>query len=123
MDWEGDRLIRFSYERCGNSEEAHAIIKEDLAGGKLPSGNFGENAAWWGIMVLAFNLHAAMKQLALGEAWVTKRMKAIRFALINLPGRIVSHARQVVIRIAKVHPSFDLLVAARQRILQLAPSG
>jgi hypothetical protein len=123
MDWEGGRLIRFSYERCGKGEEAHAVMKEDLAGGRLPSGNFGENAAWWGIMVLAFNLHGAMKQLALREAWVTKRMKAIRFSLINLPGRIIGHARQVVIRIAKNHPSFAILVAARQRILRLAPSG
>jgi len=42
-------------------------MKEDLAGGRLPSGNFGENAAWWGITILAFNLNAAMKQLALGD--------------------------------------------------------
>jgi hypothetical protein len=123
MDWAGNRLIRFSYERCGKSEEAHAILKEDLAGGKLPSGNFGENAAWWGIMVIAFNLNMAMKELALGDSWVTKRMKAIRFSLITLPGRIITHARQVIIRIVNNHPSFALLVAARQRIMRLAPSG
>jgi hypothetical protein len=29
------------------SKERH---KEDLAGGTLPSGDFGENAAWWWIM-------------------------------------------------------------------------
>ena len=43
-------------------------MKEDLAGGKLPSGDFGENAAWWGIMLLALNLNAAMKRLALPVA-------------------------------------------------------
>jgi hypothetical protein len=123
MDWEGGRLMRFSYERCGKSEEAHGILKDDLAGGKLPSGNFGENAAWWGIMVLAFNLNTAMKQCAFEGSWATKRMKAIRFHLINLPGRIVSHAREAIIRIVKNHPSFGLLVAARQRILRWAPSG
>jgi hypothetical protein len=26
MDWRGDRLIIFTYERCGKSEEAHAIL-------------------------------------------------------------------------------------------------
>jgi hypothetical protein len=66
MDRAADRLIAFAYERCGKSEEAHAILKEDLFGGKLPSGNFGENAAWWWISVLAFNLNTAMKKLALG---------------------------------------------------------
>jgi hypothetical protein len=116
---QGNALITWLHERCGKSEEAHSIMKEDLAGGKLPSGNFGENAAWWGITILAFNLNAAMKQLALGGSWVVKRMKAIRFSLISLPGRVVSHARELVIRLAKDHPSLNILLAARQRILEL----
>jgi len=125
MDWAGERLIPFAYERCGKSEEAHAVLKEDLAGGKLPSGSFGENAAWWWITVLACNLNMAMKKLVLKGPWVAKRMKAIRFSLISLPGRIIEHARQLVIRLVRNHPSFALLVAARQRITGLipAPSG
>ena len=98
---------------------------EDLAGGKLPSSDFGENAAWWGIMILAFNLNSAMKQLALGESWVSRRMKAVRFSLINLPGRVLTHARELVVRLTKGHPSLETLIIARQRIMALshAPSG
>jgi hypothetical protein len=119
-DIDGSELVNWLHKRCGKSEEAHAIMKEDLAGGKLPSSDFGENAAWWGIMILAFNLNSAMKQLALQGSWITKRMKAIRFSLINLPGRILDHARELIIRIAKGHPSLDILLAARQRITGLA---
>jgi hypothetical protein len=61
MDQAGERLINFAYERCGKSEEAHAILKEDLAGGRLPSRGFGENAAWRWINVIAFNVNAAME--------------------------------------------------------------
>ena len=68
MDIDGEELINWYHKGCGKSEEAHSIMKEDLAGGKLPSGNFGENAAWWWIMVLAFNLHASMKALAIGKS-------------------------------------------------------
>ena len=121
MDWEGEKLIHWHHERCGKSEEAHAVMKEDLAGGKLPSGKFGENAAWWSIMVLAHNLNTAMKNLVLEGSWVAKRMKAIRFPLINLPGRVMEHARELVIRLVRNHPSFTLLVAARQRIKGLIP--
>jgi hypothetical protein len=96
-------------------------MKGDLAGGKLPSGNFGENGAWWWITVLAFNLNIAMKKLVLRGAWVAKRMKAIRFSVINLPGRIIEHARELVIRLVRNQPSFALLVAARQRIKGLIP--
>ena len=46
--------IHWLHERCGKSEEAHAVMKDDLAGGKLPSEDFGENAAWWWILVLLY---------------------------------------------------------------------
>ena len=42
---EGNELINWLHQRCGKSEEAHSIMKEDLAGGKLPSSDLGENAA------------------------------------------------------------------------------
>jgi hypothetical protein len=122
---EGNELINWHHKRCGQSEEAHSIMKEGLAGGKLPSSDFGENAAWWWIMILAFNLNSALKQLVLQGSWVTQRMKAIRFSLIGLPGRVMSHARGLIVRLVKNHPSLGVLVKARQRILELAytPSG
>ncbi len=124
-DLEGNELINWLHKRCGKSEEAHSVMKEDLAGGKLPSCSFGENAAWWWIMILAFNLNSAMKRLVLEGSWVGKRMKAIRFSLIGLPGRVMNHARGLIIRLVKDHPSLEVLVKARQRIMELgyAPSG
>lgn len=139
MDWAGVRykvtgivtnrempaeeLIWWYRGRCGKSEEAHSIMKADLAGGKLPSGLFGANAAWWQIMILAFNLNAAMKRLVLGEGWVNRRMKAVRFWLINLPGRVLERGRQLYIRLAGGHPSNNLLLEARRRMLGLCGSG
>jgi len=124
-DREGNELINWLHQRCGKSEEAHSIMKEDLAGGKLPSSEFGENAAWWWIMILAFNLNSAMKQLVLQGSWVAQRMKAVRFSLIRLPGRVMKHARGLIVRLVRNHPSLAVLVNARQRILELdyAPSG
>ncbi len=119
-DLPGDELIWWSRERCGKSEQAHAVMKHDLAGGKLPSKLFGANAAWWMAMVLAHNLNAAMTTLVLGDGWLGKRLKAIRFHLINLPGRVLSHGRRLVLRLAHGHPSLSILLAARQRIAMLA---
>jgi len=91
----------------------------------MPSGRFGANAAWWTIMILAHNLNAVMKRLVLGPAWVAKRMKALRFARINLPGRIVRHGRRRIIRVAGAGETLALLLSARRTILALAvaPSG
>jgi hypothetical protein len=71
-------------------------------------------------MVLAHNLNAAMKCLVLGPGWLRRRMKALRFALIALPGRVVRRARGLFIRLPAEHPGLPLLLAARRRILALA---
>jgi hypothetical protein len=119
-DLPGDELIRWSRERCGKSEQAHAVMKHDLAGGKLPSKLFGANAAWWAIMVLAHNLNAIMCSLVLGDGWAGKRLKAIRYHLINLPGRVLGRARRLILRLPQAHPSLPILLAARRRIAALA---
>jgi len=121
MDWDGAVLLPWLYKRCGKSEQAHGVMKEDLAGGKLPSKYFGENAAWWWIMILALNLNAAMKRLVLGRSWVPRRMKAIRFALINLPARVLKRSRYLLVRLAKNHPAIGWLVEMRRKIANLAP--
>ena len=92
-----------------------------LAGGRMPSGLFGANAAW--IMILGHNLNAVMKRLVLGPAWVARRMKALRFSLINLPGRIIRHGRRLIIRVVGAGETLALLLSARRTILALAPSG
>ena len=119
-DVDAEELVWWYRQRCGKGEEVYSVLKEDLAGGRLPSGLFGANAAWWAITVLTFNLNSALKRLALGGEWVSKRMKAVRFGIISLPGRVVRHARRLVIRLARGHPSYDLLVSARRRIAALA---
>jgi len=125
MDWNGEVLIDWLYQRCGKSEEAHAVMKDDLAGGKLPSGDFGENAAWWWIMILAFNLNAIMKQQVLGKEWARKRMKAIRYHVIGLAGRVVKRSRSLFVQLSGDHPSTGLLFRAREKIGSLValPTG
>jgi hypothetical protein len=122
MDWEGNRLINWHHGRCGKSEQAHAIMKDDLAGGVLPSEAFGVNAAWWWVMVLAFNLNSLMKRLVLPEEWKPKRLKAIRFYLLNLPGRVMIRSRQLFVRISHHHPCFNVLCEMRKKISILKPS-
>jgi hypothetical protein len=122
---DGEELVHWHRQRCGKSEEAHGVMKNDLAGGKLPSGSFGENAAWWWCMILAFNLNALMKNLVLRGEWKNKRMKAIRFAIIHIPAKIINHSRQLIIRLHEKHPCLALIKTAKARILEMGcvPAG
>jgi hypothetical protein len=121
----GDQVIWWLRERCGKSEEVHSMLKSDLAGGQLPSGLFGANAAWWALAILSLNLNAAMKRLVLGKDWIAKRMKALRFHLIGLPGRVVSHARKLIIRLGGGAEAMTVFIDARRTIRALAsgPAG
>lgn len=118
----GAELIHWHHARCGKSEEVHAILKTDLAGGRFPSGKFGANAAWWALVVLASNLHAALRRLALPGTLKPKRMKALRFALITVAGRVVERGRQLFVRLAQDHPALAWLAEMRRKLRVLALS-
>ena len=116
----GDELIGWYRERCGKSEEVHGMMKTDLAGGQMPSAKFGVNAAWWAIMLLALNLNTIMRRQVLPKRYAKSRMKALRLWVIKLPGRVVRRSRQLWVRVSAEHPSWELLLGARRRILALA---
>lgn len=115
-DWDGERLLRWSHERCGTVEPAHDVLKNELGGGVLPSYRFGANAAWWQLVVLTHNLVSALKRLALPETWATFRPRRLRFLLFHVAGRLVQHGRRLVLRVARAHPGSDALVRARERL-------
>ena len=118
LDWPEQKVIWWLRQRCGKSEQVHAVMKDDLAGGTFPSSLFGANAAWWAMMIIALNLNTTMKQLVLGGNWARCRMKAVRYHFIHIAGRLVLRARQQILKIAA--DAAAMLQEARTRIHALA---
>lgn len=85
----------------------HAIIEQTIAelkGGPLahlPSGRFHANAAWVGYACITFNI-ARAAAVAAGTA--TARMATVQRTLINVPARIASTARQLVLHLPERWP-------------------
>jgi len=115
-DWDGERLLRWSHERCGTVEPAHDVLKNELGGGVLPSYRFGANAAWWQLVVLTHNLLSVLKRVALPQTWATFRPRRLRFLLFHVAGRLVRHGRRLVLRLARAHPGTEALVRARAQL-------
>ena len=115
----GNDLINWHRERCGASEKVHSVIKSELAGGQFPSKYFGANAAWWQIMLIAFNLNILMKKLVLPEALQKKALKGLRFHLINLPGLVIYHARKLFIKLGGGIEVFDFVSSISKKIMVL----
>jgi hypothetical protein len=101
--WEGapGRLIQWHREKAGTIEAVHDVVKNELAAGVLPCKYFGANAAWLRLAVITHNLLTAMKRLALPAELLTARPKRLRFLIFNTAGRVVHHARQLVLRLAR----------------------
>lgn len=119
-DWDGARLLQWHREKAGTIEHVHDVVKNELAGGVLPCGRFGANAAWLRLALLAHNVLTALKRLALPPELLTARPKRLRFLLFTVPGRLVTHARQLWLRLATTR---DRLVQWRAAISLLpAPS-
>lgn len=115
--WNGERLLRWQRERCGTVEKVIDVLKNDLACGSVPCKRFFANAAWFRLNVLAYNVLSVMKRQSLPSSWWSTRLKALRFHLLHVAGRLIAHGRRLYLKIAQGHPSFPLYQEARQKLL------
>jgi len=99
-EWKPGRLIQWHREKAGTIEGVHHVIKNELAGGVMPCKYFGANAAWLRLTVISHNVLTALKRLALPADLLQARPKRLRFLIVNTAGRLVHHARQMVLRVA-----------------------
>jgi hypothetical protein len=120
-EWTSQRVVEWYNGRCGGGEAIHSILKSDLAAGQLPSNRFGVNAAWWTIAILAYNLHALLEKLAMPKGMVGSRFKRLRFHLINVPARLVTHARQCCVRYFQA-ATLNLVQHIRGELAALRPA-
>lgn len=100
-EWPAKKLLQWHREKAGSIEAAHEVIKNDLAGGVMPSKYFGANAAWLRLAVLAFNVLTALKRLALPPELLAARPKRLRFLIFTTPGKLVHHARRTLLRLQR----------------------
>ena len=100
-EWEmgGQELLAWQRGKAGTVEESHRVLKDELGAGVYPSGKFGANAAWLRLQVLTANLLVLLKATALDEEYRQARPKRLRFAIFHHVGRVVHHARQMLMRV------------------------
>jgi Transposase DDE domain group 1 len=120
-DWDAAKLLQWHREKAGTIEPLHDEVKNELGGGLLPSQDFGHNAAWFRLALLTHNVLVALKRLALPPELVQARAKRLRFEVLWQAGRLIHHARSLVLRIStKFREVIARLVQARKALLAIA---
>lgn len=113
-NWQPKKLLEWHREKAGSIEALHDVLKNELAAGVMPCGRFGANAAWLRFAVLTHNVLTALKRIALPEPWLRARPKRLRFQIFVSPGKLIHHARQAWLRVARLPQQLVEWAAALQ---------
>jgi len=106
-DWSARRLPQWHREQQGSIQALHDVLKNELAAGVMPCGRFGANAAWLRLNAITHNTLTAMKRLALPPELLRARPKRLRFLIFHTPGKLVHHARRVLLRLPRAWRRFS----------------
>src|SRR6266540_2251392 len=102
-------------------EERIKDSKLGMALRHLPSGSAQVNAVWMWAALLALNCSVLLQALGGIDACGRAHGKRLRRELIGVPGRLVRHAGQLLVRLS---PRYAYLDQVRQRLAALpAPAG
>lgn len=108
------------YNRRGeNSENRLKELKVGFGMERMPCGQFGANAMYFRIGVLAYNLFVLFKILALPQSWRVCQVQTVRWRLYQTAGKVVSHAGYTLLKVGWW--IFSLLEEARTRCRELVP--
>lgn len=105
--------------RGGIPEDTIRQLKEDFGLIHAPVQNFFGNWLWWHGCALAHNVARWIRVLALPPEFHRCRGKRLRLAFFNVAARVVTHARQLWLRIPRSHAWADAFIEALTRIRAL----
>ena len=100
----------------GSMEKRIGELKNQLNLDRVPCGQFDANCLYFTIGLLAYNLLQMLKFLGLPEEYHPKSVRTLRYQLLKLAGKVIFHARYLVIQIAAPFKNIELFNTAYYRL-------
>jgi hypothetical protein len=111
--------VIWKHNRRGQSENWHKELKLDMGMEQMPCGQREANAMYFAIGVVAYNLAQLLERRVLPEAYRTATVATLRWKLYRLAGKLVRHARGLILQIKVDTEKWLLPQAARLRCVYL----
>jgi len=108
-----EEVVWFHNQR-GQAENFIKELKIGFGMEQMTSGDFGANALWFALGVLAYNLTQAQKLLFMDEGWRSKTIATLRWQFIETAGRLVRHGRRLILRLATSMEKYRLFLEIRR---------
>jgi hypothetical protein len=120
----GEEVLKWHNQR-GQAENFNKELKIGLGMERMPCGQTYANAVFFRIGVIAYNLFIGFKRLACPESWVKQTIGTFRWKMVQVAGRIVKHAGEVVLKLMIDLEKLELFRGIRKKSfeLSLCPDG
>jgi len=109
----GAAEVIWEHNGRGQSENWHKELKLGVGMEQMPCGQFEANAMYFAIGVLAYNLAQLLKRQVLPESYRTATLATLRWKVYRLAGKLVRHARELILQIKTDAEKWALLQSAR----------
>jgi len=114
-----EQAFVWRYNERGQMENIIKELKVGIGMEQMPSGSFEANAMYFAIGVLAYNLYIAQKYFIIQEGYQKKTIQSLRWSLIQIPGKLISHGGRLILKITASMEKFGHYMRMRQRHLAL----
>jgi len=118
-DYDAQAIVELHQVR-GSMERRIGELKHQMNLDKVPCGQYEANCLYFTIGLFAYNLLQMLKLLGLSEEYHTKSVRSLRYQLLKLAGKVVFHARYMIVQIAAPLKNIELFKTAYYR-LRYAP--
>ena len=113
------------HNQRGQAENFNKELKIGLGMERMPCGQTHANAVFFRIGVIAYNLFIGFKRLSCPESWMRHTIATFRWKVVQVAGRIVSHAGKTVLKLMMDLEKLELFKGIRRKSfeLSLCPDG
>ena len=113
------------HNQRGQAENFNKELKIGFGMERMPCGQSHANAVFFRIGVLAYNLFIGFRRLCCPEAWVKQTIATFRWKMVQVAGRIVRHAGEIVLKLMVDLGKLELFRRIRKKSyeLSLCPDG
>lgn len=116
---ETDAEVVVLHNQRGEAENYFKELKHGFGMEWMPCGETYANAVFFRIGVIAYNLFQAMKQLSLPVWWRKATIETVRWKLYQIAGRMVHHARRILLKLAASVDKINLLQQVYEKCYQV----
>ena len=103
-----------------NSENYNKELKNGFNLDYVPCGEFGANAVWFGLGILAYNFFIASKIYLFPSGWLKKTISTMRWQFIQMAGKIIRRSRYLIVRICgTLRETYKIYERARELCWEL----